>query len=96
MPGSRSDQTGLAVKLALHYLQKKKPGPQGGSILCTASNTGLYPFPAAPLYATSKAGVIGLVRALGRPLQKVGIQINALAPAVIGTSVVSDLLVSAG
>lgn len=55
-----------------------------GSIICTASNAGLYPFPVAPLYASTKAGVIGLVRALARPLQKLNIQINALAPAVLG------------
>lgn len=56
-----------------------------GSIICTASNAGLYPFPIAPIYATAKHGVIGLVRSLARPLQKEHIQINALAPAVIGT-----------
>ena len=34
-----------------------------GSIICTASNAGIYPFPAAPLYAATKHGVVGLVRA---------------------------------
>ncbi len=58
--------------------------PSRGSIICTASNAGIYPFPIAPLYATSKAGVIGLVRSMARPLARVNIQINALAPAVLG------------
>lgn len=52
--------------------------------MCTASNAGLYPFPIAPVYAATKAGVIGLVRSLSRPYAEVNIQINALAPAVLG------------
>jgi NAD(P)-dependent dehydrogenase (short-subunit alcohol dehydrogenase family) len=55
-----------------------------GTIICTASNAGIYPFPMAPLYAATKAGVIGLVRSLARPLGQADIQINALAPSVIG------------
>jgi NAD(P)-dependent dehydrogenase (short-subunit alcohol dehydrogenase family) len=55
-----------------------------GLIVCTASNAGLYPFPVAPLYASTKSGVIGLVRSLARRLEQEKIRINALAPAVIG------------
>lgn len=57
-----------------------------GSIIVTASAAGLYPFPVAPLYAASKAGVINLVRSLGSALEKSNIQVNALAPVVLGTS----------
>ena len=52
----------------------------------TASAAGLYPFPVAPLYGTSKAGVINLARSLGPVFKKSNIQINALAPVVFGTS----------
>jgi NAD(P)-dependent dehydrogenase (short-subunit alcohol dehydrogenase family) len=65
----------------------KKPKTEAGSrgsIICTASNAGLYPFPIAPLYATSKFGVVGLVRSTARLVEKANIQINALAPAVLG------------
>jgi len=65
----------------------KKPawtGSSRGLIICTASNAGLYPFPIAPVYAATKAGVIGLVRSLAKPFSEVNIQINALAPAVLG------------
>ena len=58
--------------------------PSRGSIIVTASNAGLYPLPMAPLYATSKFGVVGLVRSLAKRLLKSKIQINALAPAVLG------------
>ncbi|KAF3059217.1 Short-chain dehydrogenase reductase 3a [Daldinia childiae] len=74
------------VKLAAHYIRKNKPDPTTGSrgtIICTSSNAGLYPFPVAPMYAASKAGVIGLVRSLARVLERVNIRINALAPAVL-------------
>jgi NAD(P)-dependent dehydrogenase (short-subunit alcohol dehydrogenase family) len=72
----------IAVKLAAHYIVKNPPrgsetGPSKGSIICTA-------FPIAPLYAATKSGVIGLVRSLARALEREQIQINALAPAVIG------------
>jgi NAD(P)-dependent dehydrogenase (short-subunit alcohol dehydrogenase family) len=77
-----------AVKLAVHYMNKKETRIDGNSsnglIICTASNAGIYPFPVAPLYAASKSGVIGLVRSTARLIAGQNIQINALAPAVIG------------
>ncbi|KAI1504002.1 15-hydroxyprostaglandin dehydrogenase [Biscogniauxia marginata] len=83
------------VKLAIHYIQKNTPDTSTGSrgsIICTASNAGLYPFPSAPLYGASKHGVIGLVRALGKSLEQVGIQINALAPAVLESNLAAKAL----
>ncbi|KAK3313952.1 hypothetical protein B0H66DRAFT_567447 [Apodospora peruviana] len=82
------------VKLALHYMSKNKPGEapgsKGGSIICTASNAGLYPFPVAPLYGVSKAGVINLVQSLPKLISKSNIRINALAPAVLDTNIAPD------
>ncbi|KAF7155620.1 hypothetical protein CNMCM5623_008162 [Aspergillus felis] len=83
------------VKLAAHYMVKNPPrgsetGLSKGSIICTASNAGIYPFPIAPLYAATKSGVIGLVRSLARSLEREQIQINALAPAVIETNIAPD------
>jgi len=65
---------------------RKNAGPHKGLIVCTASNAGIYPFPVAPLYSVSKHAVVGAVRSLARPLEPEGIQINALAPAVIRKS----------
>ena len=63
---------------------KPKDVKHKGLIICTASNAGLYPLPTAPLYAASKAGVIGLVRSTAQLIESKGIRINALAPAVLG------------
>lgn len=76
-----------AVNLAVHYMKKNymRDGESPrGSIICTASNAGLYPLPIAPLYAASKFGVVGLVRSTAKVIEKADIQINALAPAVLG------------
>lgn len=74
-----------AIKLATHYMSRNSDQSESkGLIVCTASNAGLYPFVMAPMYAATKAGVIGLVRSLARALEAEKIQINALAPAVVG------------
>lgn len=74
------------MNLAVHYMNKKPKteGGSRGSIICTASNAGLYPLAIAPLYAASKFGVVGLVRSTARVVERAHIQINALAPAVLG------------
>ena len=75
------------VKLAIFYMMKNAIDPERnsrGSIICTASNAGLYGFPVAPVYSASKHAVIGLVRSMVKSLEQRCIQINALAPAVIG------------
>ncbi|KAI0449413.1 15-hydroxyprostaglandin dehydrogenase [Xylaria acuta] len=81
-----------SVKLALHYMQRNTPDATTGlrgSIVCTASNVGLYPFPPQPLYAASKHAIVGLVRSLGPVYGQphIGIRINALAPAVLETNI---------
>lgn len=81
------------VKLGVHYLRKNQRA-QKGSIICTASNAGLYPFPIAPIYATSKHAMVGAVRSLGQPLEAEGIQINGLAPSVIATNLADTNLFS--
>lgn len=67
-------------------------GSSRGLIICTASNAGLYPFPVSPLYAASKAGVVGLVRSTAPILERSKIQINAFAPAVLGMNIHTNLI----
>lgn len=78
------------VKLGIHYLLLNTPDPatdSRGSIIITASNAGIYPFPVAPLYGTCKAALVNLTRSLGPPLVPHKIQINSLAPAVLETNI---------
>lgn len=86
----------VAVKLATHYLMKNEivnraKAPTRGSFLITASIAALYPFPMAPIYAATKHGVVGLVRSLAPHLEKVAIQINAVAPAFISMSICQNI-----
>ncbi|POR38901.1 Uncharacterized protein TPAR_00889 [Tolypocladium paradoxum] len=82
------------VALSVHYMQKNDIGSRlpssRGSIVCTASSAAIYPFPVSPLYAASKAGMVGFVRSMAVRLQESKIQINALAPVVIETNITPD------
>lgn len=61
----------------------------GGSILVTASTTGLRPSPDA-LYSASKHAVVGLARSLASCLSEVGVRINALCPGAVDTPMLAD------
>jgi NAD(P)-dependent dehydrogenase (short-subunit alcohol dehydrogenase family) len=62
----------------------------GGSILCTASIAGITSYAPDPIYALTKHGVVGLVRALGPTLAERGITINAICPGITATPLVGD------
>ncbi|TXC06194.1 hypothetical protein FocTR4_00010867 [Fusarium oxysporum f. sp. cubense] len=85
-----------SVGLAVHYMLKNKVGSRlpnsRGSIVCTSSSAAIYPFPVSPLYSASKAGIIGLVRSMAVRLEERKIQINALAPGVLGQFTVPKYL----
>jgi len=71
----------LVSKYAIPYMLEK----DYGRILLVASIAGKEGNPGMAGYATSKAGVIGLAKALGKEYANTGITINGLAPAVIAT-----------
>jgi 3-oxoacyl-[acyl-carrier protein] reductase len=53
----------------------------GGSIVCTASPTGLYgSAPGLSAYSASKAGVYGLIRAMAAAYAPEGIRVNGIIP----------------
>ncbi len=43
-------------------------------------------------YGATKAGVVAMTKGLGRELGPLGIRVNAIAPAVVATAMVNDLL----
>ena len=57
-----------------------------GRILLIASIAGKEGNPFMTGYSSMKAGVIGLVKGIGKEYAQTGITVNGLAPAVIKTS----------
>lgn len=58
---------------------------EGGSIVNIASLAAVYGLPNALHYATSKAAVIGMTRAMARELGRKWIRVNAVAPSAVMT-----------
>jgi NAD(P)-dependent dehydrogenase (short-subunit alcohol dehydrogenase family) len=64
-----------------------------GSVICTASPTGLRgSAPGFDAYSSSKAGVVGLVRVLAADYGKHGIRVNAIVPGFTETPLVDAVL----
>ncbi len=61
-------------------------GRGGGRIVVVSSEWGVTGWPGATAYAASKAGLISLVKTLGRELAPEGIIVNAVAPGVTDTA----------
>ncbi|WP_347343627.1 SDR family NAD(P)-dependent oxidoreductase [Jatrophihabitans telluris] len=71
-----------------HLIQAVLPGMRsrgGGRIVVVASEWGVIGWPQATAYAASKAGLIALVKTLGRELAPESIIVNAVAPGVTDT-----------
>lgn len=65
--------------------------PRGyGRILLLASIAGKEGNPGMAGYSASKAGVIGLVKAIGKEYAKTKITVNGLAPALVDTPLLAD------
>jgi NAD(P)-dependent dehydrogenase (short-subunit alcohol dehydrogenase family) len=69
---------------AQHAVRRLLPLKRG-SIVFMASIAGLDPIPAIAAYSVSKAGLIGLTKALAKELGPASIRVNALAPGLIET-----------
>ncbi|MGX6448907.1 SDR family NAD(P)-dependent oxidoreductase, partial [Patulibacter sp. S7RM1-6] len=73
---------------AFHCIRAVAPGMRragGGRIVVIASEWGVLGWPNATAYAASKAGLIALVKSLGRELAPHGVLVNAVAPGVVDT-----------
>ncbi len=62
-----------------------------GRIVAIASIAGKEGNPNAPAYSASKAGVIGLVKSLGKELAGSGVCVNAVAPAAVETPLFAQM-----
>ena len=68
--------------------------PDGGRIVSVSSTSGIAGNRGQTNYATSKAGVIGLVQALAPALAERGITVNAVAPGFIETRLTARIPVA--
>jgi NAD(P)-dependent dehydrogenase (short-subunit alcohol dehydrogenase family) len=57
----------------------------GGSLLYTASTSGLAGSPFSPVYSAAKHGVVGFVRAMAKRYGREKIRVNAICPGPIDT-----------
>ena len=76
----------LCTKLVVPYMKEN-----GGVILNTSSMVSIYGQSAGVGYPTSKFAVNGMTKSLARELGKYKIRVNAVAPGVINTDMVSSL-----
>ncbi len=64
---------------------------QNGRIVCVSSMSGIAGNAGQTNYATSKAGVIGMVESMAVPVGKKGLTINAVAPGFIETQMTAAM-----
>lgn len=62
-----------------------------GRIVAIASLAGKEGTPNATAYSAAKAGVIALVKALGKELAATGVRVNAIAPAAVRTALLAQM-----
>lgn len=78
----------VARVAAKHMLEHGK----GGSIINTASIMGLRVASQQTIYATSKAGVVQMTKAMALEWQRFGIRVNAICPGWFVTEINEDFL----
>jgi len=71
-----------AARRAITMMLKQ---PKGGTILFTASKTGLVAQTDSPVYCASKGAIVMLAKALALDYATRGIRVNALCPGIIDT-----------
>ncbi|XP_071036590.1 15-hydroxyprostaglandin dehydrogenase [NAD(+)] [Parasteatoda tepidariorum] len=74
------------IQLGFQYMSTENRN-DGGFIINTISNTGVEPFPLAPVYSGTKHAVVGLTRSYGADyhFNKTGVKVCGIAPGPVDT-----------
>jgi NAD(P)-dependent dehydrogenase (short-subunit alcohol dehydrogenase family) len=73
------------IYAARHAIPRMLAQPRGGTMLFTASKTGLVAQTDSPVYCASKGAIVMLAKALALDYATRGIRVNALCPGIIDT-----------
>jgi SDR family mycofactocin-dependent oxidoreductase len=68
----------------------KRPQPRRGRFLAVTSTAAVRGLPMLAAYCAAKAGVAGLIRALGQELRGTGVTTNAVAPGSTRTAILDE------
>ena len=83
----RATLAGVRAAAAVMSRTNNNQNSTGGAIVVTASAGGLYPMPAAPVYAASKGGLVHFIRSAAGGLHKATrIRLTALCPEAVETA----------
>ena len=77
----------LCMKYEIPQMLKNR----SGSIVNMASGAGLIGIPQTPIYSASKHAVLGLTKSAAIGYAKSGIRINAVAPGLVKTPMISEI-----
>lgn len=81
------------ARLAAPYMEQNQPNEDGerGVIINTASIAAFDGQKGQPAYGASKAGIVGMTLPMARDLASIGVRVNAIAPGLFSTPMMSAL-----
>lgn len=85
------DINATGVFLGMKHVGKQMSQDGGGVIINTASNAAYIGSAGMPAYIASKHAVAGLTKTAALEFAKAGIRVNAVAPAAIDTTMLSEI-----
>jgi NAD(P)-dependent dehydrogenase (short-subunit alcohol dehydrogenase family) len=89
--GVNLDGVVFGARATIRAIRERTDGRKGGVIVATSSVAGIDPVGVPdPIYAVTKHGVVGLVRALAPALAYEGIAVHAICPGLTDTAILPE------